>query len=67
MWFQKKTDLNKKNKELYNAYRHISHAKYLCHAPFKSLYIGMDGVITPCCYNRWYVLGTYPHQQLDEI
>lgn len=39
----------------------------ICYAPFKSLYMGHGGKIFTCCYNRKYVLGTYPKQTLEEI
>jgi len=39
----------------------------LCHAPFVSLNFDQSGRVTACCYNREYVLGTYPAQSVREI
>ncbi|MEO8482879.1 MAG: radical SAM protein [Acidobacteriota bacterium] len=39
----------------------------LCHAPFLSLNFDQSGRVTACCFNREYVLGTYPEQNIDEI
>ena len=39
----------------------------LCHAPFLSLNFDQSGRVTACCYNRDYVLGTYPAQTLQDI
>jgi MoaA/NifB/PqqE/SkfB family radical SAM enzyme len=39
----------------------------LCHAPFVSLNFDQTGRVTACCYNRDYVLGTYPQQTLQDI
>jgi MoaA/NifB/PqqE/SkfB family radical SAM enzyme len=39
----------------------------LCHAPFLSLNFEQNGHVTSCCYNRSFVLGTYPEQSLREI
>ena len=39
----------------------------LCHAPFISLNFDQSGHVTACCYNRRYVLGTYPEQSVREI
>jgi MoaA/NifB/PqqE/SkfB family radical SAM enzyme len=41
--------------------------RVLCHAPFVSLNFEQNGRVTACCYNRKFVLGTYPEQRLDEI
>ena len=38
-----------------------------CHAPFVSLNFAQNGQVTACCYNRRYVLGTYPDQSVREI
>ncbi len=29
-----------------------SHSMYLCHAPFTSIKVSMDGRVSPCCYNK---------------
>jgi MoaA/NifB/PqqE/SkfB family radical SAM enzyme len=39
----------------------------LCHAPFVSLNFDQSGTVTACCYNREYVLGRYPDQNLTDI
>ena len=39
----------------------------LCHAPFLSLNFEQNGHVTACCYNRSYILGTYPEQSVREI
>jgi MoaA/NifB/PqqE/SkfB family radical SAM enzyme len=39
----------------------------LCHAPFVSLNFDQSGRVTACCYNRAFVLGTYPQQSVREI
>jgi MoaA/NifB/PqqE/SkfB family radical SAM enzyme len=39
----------------------------LCHAPFVSLNFDQSGRVTACCFNRHYVLGTYPEQSVREI
>jgi MoaA/NifB/PqqE/SkfB family radical SAM enzyme len=39
----------------------------LCHAPYVSLNFEQNGNVTACCYNRSFVLGTYPRQSVSEI
>ncbi|HEY7411109.1 MAG TPA: radical SAM protein [Vicinamibacteria bacterium] len=39
----------------------------LCHAPFVSLNFDQSGRVTACCYNRLFVIGTYPEQSVGEI
>ena len=39
----------------------------LCHAPYVSLNFEQNGNVTACCYNRSFVLGTYPRQNVREI
>jgi MoaA/NifB/PqqE/SkfB family radical SAM enzyme len=51
----------------YNAVRTTSHKSVFCHAPFASMNFAQNGDATVCCYNRAYVLGTYPTDTLDEI
>ena len=41
--------------------------KYLCKAPFVSIYISSDGSITPCCFNRTDILGNIYETPLKEI
>jgi MoaA/NifB/PqqE/SkfB family radical SAM enzyme len=42
-------------------------AKPICVAPFKSLRFSQTGNVLACCYNRGYILGTYPHHSIKEI
>ena len=39
----------------------------LCLAPFRSLRFSVSGSILACCYNKEFVLGTYPEQTIKEI
>jgi MoaA/NifB/PqqE/SkfB family radical SAM enzyme len=39
----------------------------VCHAPSRSLYIDMQGKFTACCFNRVYVFGRYPENNLQDI
>jgi len=39
----------------------------LCHAPFKSIYFAMGGRLFACCFNKTYILGTYPEQSIKDI
>lgn len=58
------------DKELIRAYnkdRPYGPQKYLCFAPYKSLYFGADGNVIACCYNRKHILGIYPKETLNEI
>ena len=59
------------NAEILDAYRRSRDAKVdkqvLCHAPFVSLNFERTGRVTVCCYNRQYLLGTYPEQSVREI
>lgn len=73
MSFLKKIFYNKnihpqdKATALYNNGRTENDSKAFCQAPFKSLYFGPDGQVTPCCYNRWDTLSNYNTQSLEEI
>ncbi len=58
------------NKDLissYNKARPFGPQKYLCFAPYKSLYFGTDGNVIACCYNRKHILGNYPSETLNDI
>jgi MoaA/NifB/PqqE/SkfB family radical SAM enzyme len=46
--------------------RHRGKHKLLCHAPFTSMKISMDGRISPCCYNRS-MDELYPNKSLMDI
>ncbi len=41
--------------------------KYLCKAPFSSIYISGDGSVTPCCFNRTDIFGNIYETPLKEI
>lgn len=40
---------------------------YFCKAPWNSLYFGMNGRITVCCFNREYILGNYPKDSIKSV
>ncbi|MCB9256454.1 MAG: twitch domain-containing radical SAM protein [Chitinophagales bacterium] len=70
----KKYDLRYSSKEFtqelleeYNLSRPKGPQNKLCFAPFKSIYFGHYGKAHVCCYNRDYVIGTYPKQSIKEI
>lgn len=39
----------------------------VCYAPVKNLYFRHQGKVVACCYNREYVLGTYPEKSIHDI
>ncbi len=51
----------------YQKFRPLGKQPHLCMAPFKNAYIGHFGKVSVCCYNRTYILGTYPAKSLEEI
>lgn len=51
----------------YNNNRPLGPHKKLCYAPFNNLYFGLNGMVSACCYNRTYLLGTYPENSINEI
>jgi MoaA/NifB/PqqE/SkfB family radical SAM enzyme len=51
----------------YNRGRSTPHTNVFCHAPFANMNFAQNGNVTVCCYNRTYVLGTYPTDALDRI
>lgn len=51
----------------YNASRHIRDKRLVCLAPFISLYFLPDGRIVPCCYNRDFVYGSYPENDVRSV
>ncbi|HXH18999.1 MAG TPA: radical SAM protein [Chitinophagales bacterium] len=53
--------------EEFNKVRPDKNSAVLCHAPFKSIFFGMSGKLYACCFNRIYILGTYPEQTIREI
>ncbi|MCK9612248.1 MAG: radical SAM protein [Bacteroidales bacterium] len=64
--FRKPVSLTKKTVSEYNSFRESSDCKYICHAPFTNLYLGYEGKIGVCCYNRIDILGIYPAVSLKE-
>lgn len=72
--FEKKYSLNYASKEFsqeilkeYNASRPNGPKNQICYAPFKSIYFGHYGKAHVCCYNRDFVIGSYPEQNIKEI
>jgi MoaA/NifB/PqqE/SkfB family radical SAM enzyme len=51
----------------YNKTRKYVYSKQICQAPFKSLYFSPEGKVYACCYNRSYILGSYPEQPINII
>jgi MoaA/NifB/PqqE/SkfB family radical SAM enzyme len=51
----------------YNNTRKWYHTRHLCQAPFLNLNFEQNGNVTACCYNRDFVLGTYPKQTIHDI
>lgn len=39
----------------------------LCHAPWQSINFTQNGDATVCCYNKAYVLGSYPNNAIGEM
>ncbi|MFH0865919.1 MAG: radical SAM/SPASM domain-containing protein [Bacteroidota bacterium] len=39
----------------------------LCNAPFNSLFLGIDGYVIPCCFNRKMKLGSFNTQSILDI
>lgn len=50
-----------------NARRQGRECRRVCHIPEKGLYFGLRGQVYSCCFNKSYVLGTYPEQSIREI
>lgn len=50
----------------YNYNRILGPKKQVCYAPFSNIYFGRDGVMSACCFNRDYNLGTYPHSTIKQ-
>jgi len=51
----------------YNKYRPYGKKPYLCYAPWTSLRLSMSGHALVCCFNRRYILGKFPEQNLHAI
>lgn len=65
----KKEPLTEENKLIrdYNATRKGSGHKTFCHAPSVNMYFTQDGKVKVCCNNFYYVIGTYPQQNISQI
>lgn len=59
--------LNRADVRALNARRIGREKRRVCHIPEKGLYFGLRGQIFSCCYNKSYVLGTYPEHSIREI
>ena len=53
--------------ERYNASRDEGQIYRFCHAPFRTMFLGPDGTVNPCCANRSVVLGKYPEESIRQI
>lgn len=53
--------------EQYNKTRISANKQILCHAPFQSMNFTQNGSATVCCYNKKYVLGTFPTHTIAEM
>lgn len=51
----------------YDAQREPQDRGRFCHAPSINLNFDQSGNVTACCYNRKFVLGTYPQDTVDAI
>ena len=51
----------------YNKTRKTKNKAIFCHAPFTSMNFEQNGNVTVCCYNRTYLMGTYPNDSLQEM
>lgn len=51
----------------YNHWRQAKNKEIFCHAPFTNVNFSQNGDATACCYNRSYVLGTYPDDSVDQM
>jgi MoaA/NifB/PqqE/SkfB family radical SAM enzyme len=59
--------LNRGDVRALNAERIGRSKRRVCHIPEKGLYFGLRGQVYSCCFNKSYVLGTYPHNSIREI
>lgn len=51
----------------YNLQRKKGCDTTICHLPLRSLYFGFNGIVTACCFNRFYHLGKFPKNSIEEI
>src|SRR5690606_37858093 len=59
--------LTEKEIEIFNAGRTVGNVSTICYAPSLALNFEQNGHVTACCFNRTYVLGSYPQNTLSEI
>lgn len=53
-------------KEYYST-KPVFKKRYLCRAPLTSLRFDFNGNVFTCCYNKQFLLGTYPRQTIEQI
>lgn len=58
--------INKRTIKNFNKIRDKSKCKYLCNAPFSTIFFTEYGEILPCYYNKNIVFGKYPEQSPEE-
>ena len=51
----------------YNMQRQLGCDPTVCHVPMRSLYFGLEGIVTACCFNRNFTLGRFPENSIEEI
>jgi MoaA/NifB/PqqE/SkfB family radical SAM enzyme len=51
----------------YNSRRKARASAVVCHAPFTSMNFAQNGDVSVCCYNREYLLGSYPQTTLTRM
>lgn len=51
----------------YNENRYYGAQKYICLAPFNSMFLSIDGNVYACNLNRKFILGNIKHNSLSEI
>lgn len=51
----------------YNATRNPAETWRLCHAPFRNMFLSLNGDVNPCCANRTFAIGRYPDTPLHDI
>ncbi len=51
----------------YNLQRPKNSTYQGCWAAHRSMYLGLRGNVSACCYNKTYFIGKYPYQTLEEI
>jgi MoaA/NifB/PqqE/SkfB family radical SAM enzyme len=59
--------LNRADVRALNVRRTWRQRRRVCHSPEKGLFFGLRGNVYSCCFNKSYVLGTYPQQSIQEI